>query len=138
MKIPLNRNSRSVIVLVRLLDTSGAGVDGLSESGMKFGFFRPGDTAMTDCTFMSSGGATVGTYAPDTDAKVALVEIDATDHPGVYELHLPNNMLKGQESSGRVNNIAYGFLDHASIIPCSIEVPLTNRQFGDGNPYDKR
>ena len=85
----------SVVLRVKLMDssvTTGAGLTGLSSSsaGLIISTLRLNEAAPT--VYTQAGGtietiATLGTYVTPTATKCCFKEVDATNHPGLYELH---------------------------------------------------
>ena len=84
----------SVIVRVKILNSSvstGAGLTGLdnTSSGLIIGTIADNEASTTTYTVAASNVetiATLGTYAAPTASKCRFKEVDATNHPGVYEL----------------------------------------------------
>ena len=69
-----------------LLDTesaTGAGKTGVTHSSVTVYYFRPKDTSASSVSL--NGTTPLGTYLSGK-----FLEVDATNMPGVYELHLPN------------------------------------------------
>lgn len=96
MLLSVKHSATSVILRVKLLDssvTTGAGITGLtySSSGLKISTITENEASAT--TYTSAGSTTedittLGTYAAPTATKCRFKQVDATNHPGVYELHL--------------------------------------------------
>lgn len=73
--------------------TTGAGLTGLtsSSSGLRISTIADNEATATSYTVAGSTIETVstlGTYAAPTATKCRFKEVDATNHPGLYELHL--------------------------------------------------
>ena len=87
-------DQNSVIVRVKILDsaaTTGAGKTGLtsSSSGLIVSTIADSEATATVYTVAASNVETIttlGTYAAPTSGKCRFKELDATNHPGVYEL----------------------------------------------------
>ena len=98
MLISYTRGQASVVVRVKILDssvTTGAGLTGLAfgTAGLIIGTIA--DNEATTTAYTQAGGlietvAALGTYAAPTATKCRFREVDATNHPGVYEIHLAN------------------------------------------------
>lgn len=90
------RGSAGVILRVKLLDSSvqtGAGLTGLTSasSGLKISTIADVEATATAYTVAGStieSITTLGTYAAPTATKCRFKEVDATNHKGVYEIHL--------------------------------------------------
>lgn len=86
------RYSGGAIVHV-LVQAGGAPITGLAynSSGMVLSLMRVGTAAPT--VFTAAGGTietitTIGTFAAPTSGKIRFKEIDATNTPGLYEVHI--------------------------------------------------
>lgn len=92
MLVTFDENSR--IVRVKLLDstsTTGAGKTGLTSASAGLIISTIADVEATPTAYTQAGGtietvATLGTYAAPTATKCRFKEVDATNHPGLYEL----------------------------------------------------
>lgn len=91
------KNGQGGIVLrVKLLDssvTTGAGLTGLTSasSGLKISTIADNEATATAYTVAGSTIETIttlGTFAAPTATKCRFKEVDSTNHPGVYELHI--------------------------------------------------
>lgn len=91
-KLHLHRGITSVILRVVLIDsTTGNGKTGLTSgsSGLKISTIA--DNEATATAYSGSNLETIttlGTYAAPTSGKARFKEVDATNHPGLYEIHL--------------------------------------------------
>jgi hypothetical protein len=70
---------------------AGAGKTELVHSDVTGYYMRPGSSSATEMTMVDI--TTLGTYAPDASTKCGFKKVDDTNMPGVYEVHLPNNVL---------------------------------------------
>lgn len=95
-KLDFGSNPTSVVIRVKLLDssvTTGAGLTGLTctSVGLIIGTIKIGEAVATAYT---QAGATIetittlGTYETPTATKCRFKEVDATNHPGMYEIHI--------------------------------------------------
>lgn len=86
----------SIVLRVKVLDSSvstGAGLTGLTSasSGLRIATIADNEAAATAYTVAGSTIETIttlGTFAAPTATKCRFKEVDATNHPGVYELHI--------------------------------------------------
>jgi hypothetical protein len=86
----------SNILRVKLLDssvTTGAGLTGLTSASSGLRISTISDQEATATAYTVAGSTietitTLGTYAAPTATKCRFKEVDATNHPGVYEIHL--------------------------------------------------
>src|SRR5687767_11917255 len=94
MLIPYKRSQASVILRVKIRDSSqsdGRGLTGLTSAstGLRISTIADNEATATAYTVAGStieGITTFGTYAAPTATKCRFKEVDATNHPGVYEL----------------------------------------------------
>ena len=95
----LRKNSTtSEVILVKLVDTTsatGAGKTGLTSAsaGLRIASKADVESAPVACTGSNIEAPTtsIGTYqAPTAGTKCRFREIDATNHPGIYEIFLPD------------------------------------------------
>lgn len=102
------RASASNIVHVFLTDsgaTTGAGKAGLAynTSGLIITLMRPGASAPTIYKVADSNVediTTIGSYQAPSASKIRFREIDATNLPGWYEIHLPDGAIPGTGIAG--------------------------------------
>jgi hypothetical protein len=94
MLIDYQHDADSIILRVKILNSAvatGAGLTGLtfSSAGLIISTIADNEAAAT--TYTQAGStietiATLGTYAAPTATKCRFKEVDATNHPGVYEI----------------------------------------------------
>ncbi len=92
------RGASGVVLRVKILDssvTTGAGKTGLAYNTSGLIISTIADNEATATTYTVAGStietiATLGTYATPTATKCRFKEVDATNHPGVYEIQLDN------------------------------------------------
>lgn len=95
-KFSYEHGSTSVILRVKILDSSktdGSGLTGLvfGSSGLIISTIADAEAAKTVYTAVASNIediTTIGTYAAPTASKCRFKEVDATNHPGIYEIQL--------------------------------------------------
>jgi hypothetical protein len=98
MKLAVKNGVTSLILRVKILDnavTTGAGKTGLthSSSGLIVSTIADNEATATAYTQAASNVETIttlGTFAAPTASKCRFKEVDATNHPGLYEIHIAN------------------------------------------------
>lgn len=86
------------VVIGNSLLTTGAGLTGLTFESAGLIVSTIADNEATATAYTQAGGtietiSTLGTYAAPTATKCRFKEVDATNHPGLYELHFANARL---------------------------------------------
>ena len=102
------RGSTSNVLRVKLRDTSssaGAGLTGLTFSSSGLSISTICDNEATATTYTAAASkietiSTLGTYAAPTSTKCRFKEVDATNHPGLYEIQIDD--ARFNVSSSRV------------------------------------
>ena len=126
MKVILERGATSVILHVEIMDTSST--TGGRKTAMTFetasiacAKIRPGETITTGITFEDI--TTLGTYqAPTSAAYIRFKEVDATNWPGLYEVHLHNDWLNVTNTRREVSFVLRGA---ANMMQTPVEIELT-------------
>lgn len=117
----LTPGSTSVIKHVFIMDstsTSGAGKTALAFGDITAYYVRAGG-ALTAMTMVDI--TTLGTWDTDvTDDKLGFKKLHDTNSPGLYEIHLPNNILTAGANQVTLQLRATG------AAPCNIEIQLAN------------
>lgn len=118
----------SVILRVKLFNssvTTGAGLTGLTfeSAGLIIGTLKKGDAATT--AYTQAAGTietitTLGTYQTPTADKCRFKEVDATNHPGLYEIHLANTRFASTES------VIVSISGATNLAQCDIELQTVN------------
>ena len=96
MLISYKRGQGSIVLRIKILDssaTTGAGLAGLTFASAGLIVATIADNEATVTAYTQAGStietvATLGTYAAPTATKCRFKEVDATNHPGVYEIHI--------------------------------------------------
>lgn len=135
MLIAYRRGQGSIILRVKILDSSvatGAGLAGLTSasSGLRISTIADNEASATAYTAGGStieGIATLGTFAAPTATKCRFGEVDATNHPGVYEIQLADARFAVSSARSLLVSIS-GATDAAET---DAVIPLT-----DLDPYD--
>jgi hypothetical protein len=125
---PVNTTSLIVEIFIQNSgSTTGAGLTGLTNgtSGLLCYYKRNTGTGSVAATL--DAVSTLGTYEPTNNAHGAFLAVDATDMPGLYELHVPNNAL----ASGADSVVLY-LQGAANMAPCLLEIELTATSNQDG------
>lgn len=127
-KFNLGVTPTSVILRFKLLDstvTTGVGVTGLTynSANLIIATIKSGDAATVVYT-QAAGNietiTTLGTYAAPTASKCRFKEVDATNHPGVYELHLADARFE------TVEELVVSISGVTGLMECDFEVQCTN------------
>lgn len=135
MLLSVQRGITSLILRVKLLDssvTTGAGKTGLTNAstGLIISTIADNEATATVYTVAASNVETIttlGTFAAPTSGKCRFKEVDATNHKGVYELHIANARFAVASSRSVLVSIA----GVTNLAECDFVVQLT-----DHNPYD--
>jgi hypothetical protein len=122
-KISRQVGTTSLILEIFLQDTTsttGAGKTGLTNatSGLNLSYKRNTGTAAVNVATVNSI-TTFGTFA-GTSTQGAFKEVDSTNLPGVYELHIPNNAL----ASG-ADSVLVMLSGMTGVAPLPLEIELT-------------
>jgi len=135
MLISYKRGQGSIVLRVKILNSSvstGAGLTGLTSasSGLRIGTIADNEATTTAYTVAGSTIETIttlGTYAAPTATKCRFKEVDATSHPGVYEIHLADARFAVSSAKSLIVSIS-GATNCAETDVC---IPLR-----DLDPYD--
>ena len=123
MKLYIQKGISSFITEIFVQDsssTTGAGLVGLGgqSAGLIVGYMRPGATAFTVST-PTVAFPTIGTFAGTATAS-AITAVQATNAPGLYEFHLPNNAL-----TSTANSCVFMLSGATNMAPVVFEIELT-------------
>ena len=118
----------SVILRVKLMDsskTTGAGLTGLvyNSTGLNISTMKTADATTTSYTQAGSTIETIstlGTYAAPSATKCRFKEVDATNHPGVYEIQLADARFNATDS------LICSISGVTNLAQCDIEVECRN------------
>ena len=135
MLLSYTRGQGSVILRVKLRNSSvstGAGLTGLDNTSTGLIISTIADNEATATVYTVAAGnvetiTTLGTYAAPTAGKCRFREVDATNHPGVYEFQFADARLAVSNAKSLLVS-AHGATNLAQ---CDGLVPLT-----DLDPYD--
>ena len=135
MLLDYKRGQGSIVLRVKILDSSvstGAGKTGLAfgTSGLRIATIA--DNEATTTGYTAAGGTietvtTLGTFAAPTATKCRFKEVDATSHPGVYELQLDDTRFAVTSAKSLLISISGA----SNAADCDVVIPLR-----DINPYD--
>jgi len=135
MLISYKLGQGSIILRVKILDSSvatGAGKTGLTSasSGLIISTIANNEATATAYTVAAGNVETIttlGTYAAPTASKCRFKEVDATNHKGVYEIHIADARYAVSSAKSLLVSIS-GATDAAE---CDALIPLTQV-----DPYD--
>ena len=135
MLISYRRSQGSVILRVKILNssvTTGAGLTGLLFSSTGLRISTIADNEATATAYTAAGATTetittLGTYAAPTATKCRFKEVDATSHPGIYEIQFADARFAVASAKSLLLSIS-GATNAAE---CDAVIPLT-----DLDPYD--
>lgn len=125
----------SVILRVKLRSSAsavGAGLTGLTEASAGLIIATIADTESATTRYRASSSevetiATLGTYAAPTSGKCRFKEIDATNHPGLYEIQLADARLAVSNAKSAVVSL----LGATNLVETDLRILLQAV-----NPYD--
>lgn len=97
-KLEVKNGITSVILRIKIMDstsTTGAGKTGLTSASSGLLISTIANNEATPTVYSVAGStietiATLGTFATPTATKCRFKEVDATNHPGLYEIQLDN------------------------------------------------
>jgi hypothetical protein len=104
--------------------TTGAGKTGLTNAsgGLNIAVRREKSAAFTSYTGANiSTITTLGTWADPTSGKCRFKEVDATNAPGLYELHFVDALYDASDTSRKL----LGFVQATGVAPTPFEIVLT-------------
>ena len=111
--------------------TAGAGKTGLTNAsaGLNVSVRREKSATMTAYTGANVGAiSTLGTWAAPGAGKVNFKEVDATNTPGLYELHFEDSKFDASDTSRSL----VGMVTATGVVPAPFEIPLTAVDVQDG------
>jgi len=107
--------------------STGAGLTGLSSAsaGLIISTIQIGEATAT--TYTQAGStiesiATLGTYAAPTATKCRFKEVDATNHPGIYEIQLADARF----ASAARSNLLISISGATNLAQADVEVQMSN------------
>lgn len=135
MLIGYKRGEGSIVLRVKILDssvTTGAGLTGLdnSSSGLIISTIADNEASATAYTVAAGNVEDItalGTYQAPTAGKCRFKEVDASNHPGVYEIHLADARYAVSSAKSLLMSVS-GATDAAET---DVVIPLR-----DLDPYD--
>lgn len=125
MKFSRVVGTTSLIIEVYVADssvTTGAGLTGLAYNTSNLKAYYKRNTASADVAITLASVGTLGTYTSG-----GFAEVDATNMPGVYELHIPNAALVAGADS--VTILLFGA---THVYPVVVDIELTGWNNQDG------
>lgn len=141
MRFPRKRGSTSVMIRVFIPDnsvTNGAGVSGLTSASTNLAIaysreLQNGATQITGANIVTI--TTIGTWANPGTGKLGFKAVDATNLPGVYEIHFPDDAAAfgtGDTSQAVLINVLELTTTALHIGPCALLIPLVPWDYQDG------
>lgn len=135
MLISFKRSQAGVILRVKIRNRTASGGNGLTgldhtSSGLRISTIADNEAAATEYTVAGSKVETIttlGTFAAPTATKCRFKEVDATKHPGIYEIQLDN--ARFAVSSAKSLLVSINGATNAA--ECDALIPLV-----DLDPYD--
>jgi len=133
MLIDYQLGQTGIIVRLKIKSsTSGNGLTGQANNtaGLNIGTIADSEAAST--AYTSAGStidtiATLGTYAAPTANHCRFREVDATNHPGLYEVQLANARF----AAGGAKSLVITITGLSGALDCDVTIPLRSV-----NPYD--
>ncbi len=133
--ISYKRGQGSIILRVKILNSSvatGAGLTGLTSASTGLIIAAIADNEATTTAYTVAASkietiATLGAFAAPTDTKCRFKEVDATNHPGVYEIQLAD----ARYAVSAAKSLLVSVLGAANAAQYDVTIPLT-----DVDPYD--
>jgi hypothetical protein len=135
MLLDFANGQTSVIIRVKLRNSSvatGAGLTGLTSAstGLRISTIADNEAAAT--AYTAAGAtiesiATLGTYAAPTATKCRFKEVDATNHPGLYELQIADARF----AVAGAKSLTITLSGATNLAECDVVIPLRAV-----NPYD--
>ncbi len=135
MKLVHKNGATGVILRVKILDSTtatGAGKTGLTyqSTGLVISTIASNEAAPT--AYSQAAGtvetiATLGTYAAPADTKCRFREIDATNHPGLYEIQLADARMAVSGARHLITSISGA----SGAAQCDAEVQLVSLDLYD-------
>jgi hypothetical protein len=124
-----------IVLRVKIRNSSvstGAGLTGLTSasSGLRISTIADNESSATAYTVAGSTIETIstlGTYAAPTATKARFSQLDATNHPGVYEIHIANARFAVSSAKSLLVSVSGA----TSAAECDAVIPLRSV-----NPYD--
>lgn len=138
--ISYTHSQTSVILRVKILNssvTTGAGLTGLTSASSGLIISTIADVEATATAYTAAGSTietitTLGTYEAPTATKCRFKEVDSTNHPGVYEIHLADARLAVSNAKSLLVSIsgASNAAETDVVIPLTQVDPYDNVRFG--------
>lgn len=138
--ISYTHSQTSVILRVKILNssvTTGAGLTGLTSASSGLIISTIADVEATATAYTAAGSTietitTIGTYEAPTATKCRFKEVDSTNHPGVYEIHLADARLAVSNAKSLLVSVsgASNAAETDVVIPLTQVDPYDNVRFG--------
>lgn len=135
MSYPVKNGQTSVVLRFKLLDSSstvGGGLTGLTSasSGLRISTIADNESAATAYTVAGStveAVTTLGTYAAPTATKCRFKEVDATNHPGLYEFQFADARFAVASAKSLIVSVsgATNLVQADFVVPLVVDDPYT-------------
>ena len=122
-KLTINKGTTSKIVHIFILDSSASNGAGLID------VYANPSVSLLEANYVREGGVLtsltleditiLGTWASSGDNYLGIKQIDSTSAPGLYELHLPDNIL----ATGTAQVVIF-LRGETNMVPIPIEIQL--------------
>lgn len=134
MKLLYKNGITSVVLRVKILDTAsttGGGKTGLTYASSGLIISTLADNEASATAYTAAGStietiSTLGTYAAPTSGKCRFKEVDATNHPGLYEIQLAN--ARWAVSNARSLIVTVSGASGAAQVDAEIQLPAVDLQ----------
>lgn len=128
-KLQKHNGSTSVVLRAKIYDsaaTTGAGKAGLTNASAGLVISTIADVEATATAYTAAGStidtiATLGTFAAPTAGHCRFKEVDATNHPGVYEIQI----LDARFAVAGAKSLLVTISGASGAAQCDLEVQLT-------------
>ena len=135
MLLDIKNGQTSVVLRVKLLNssvTTGAGLTGLTSASSGLIISTIADNEQTAIAYTVAASnvetiTTLGTYAAPTASKCRFKEVDATNHPGVYEIHIADARFAVASAKSLLISVSGA----TNLVQADILIPLRSV-----DPYD--
>ena len=135
MLLDYHLGQTSVVFRVKVRNSSvqtGAGLTGLTNASSGLVIAAIADNEATTTAYTAAGSTidtitTLGTYAAPTAGHCRFKEVDATNHPGVYEVQLENSRF----AVASAKSLLVSLSGATNMAQCDVVIPLRTV-----NPYD--
>lgn len=136
MKLQIQKGSTSRLIAIYAENKTAGDRSGLTgiDQDVEWHYLREGDSAHSEVgSPVTDYTGTLGTWVSGQ-----FLEVDATDMPGAYEIHVPDACLAGGAEWVVMILYAGTVSGGDEMVPVPIEIVLTNRVPHGQDPHDHR